>query len=286
MARACVGHLLLVEPDHQLVVDIEAARVQVRRPHIDDVIGDDELGVEDLRLVFVNLHPGLEETAIETLPGQLRDQHVGLARQDQLHRAAAPRDAREVPPDAPRRQEIGDHDLHVGCARQIAAQSPLDRAAPASRTAEQELLVRGQHHLPGRGFPQADEALVLKISAREHLLEGGRQLRRQRPAHLQPQIAPAARHPVAVVLGRNVEPADERDPLVAYQQLAMVANSQPVQGERIELPDLAPRRAQRLPERGRQPDRAQGVHQHPHARAPLPGADQRLTKSFPQESAA
>ena len=120
---------LVVEPDHQLIVDVQAARVEVGRPHIDDVIGDDELRVEDLRLVFVNLHAGFQETPVETLPRQLRDQHVGFARQNQLHRAAAPRDAGQVPPNAPGRQKIGNHDLHVRCPRQIPAQSPLERAA-------------------------------------------------------------------------------------------------------------------------------------------------------------
>jgi len=46
----------------------------------------------------------------------------------------------------------------------------------ASWTAEQELLMRSQLQRPSRGSPQADEAFVLKISAREHLLEGSRQL--------------------------------------------------------------------------------------------------------------
>src|ERR1035437_9112901 len=132
--------------------------------------------MQDLRLILIDLHAGFKQTAIQAPPGQLRDEDIRLARKDQLHGAAAPRDAHKVPPNPPRRQKIGDYNLHVRRPPEVAVQGPLDGAASASRTAQQKLLVWRQHYLPGRGFSQAYEALVLEVRALEHVLEGGRQL--------------------------------------------------------------------------------------------------------------
>ena len=136
------------------------------------------------------------------------------------------------------------------------AQGPLDRAAPPSRTAEQELLVRRQHQLPGRGFPQADEALVLKISAREHLLEGGRQLRRQRPA----QPSALNRTSRCVTPSPSYSDAMLNPPTNATcssqtSSLRWLRIPQPVQGERIELAGPRP------------PPRATGPRRRPATRS-------------------
>ena len=42
------GHFLVRETDHQLVIDVEAALVEVGRANINNIIDDDQFRVEDL----------------------------------------------------------------------------------------------------------------------------------------------------------------------------------------------------------------------------------------------
>ena len=106
-----------------------------------------------------------------------------------------------------------------------------------------------------------------QLRAREHLVEGIRQMPGQRPVHVQSYVAPAARHAITHVFRRVVEPADEGHLLVAHQQLAVVAEQEPAMRLLVEPAELSPRLAQRLPVTVRQILRAPRIQHHIHLRA-------------------
>src|SRR5205085_10255635 len=115
-----VGYLFVFETDHQLIINVEAALVEVGRADIDDVINDDQFCVKDLRLVLINGNAGPEEAAIETLAGQLRDEHVGFAGKNHLNAPATSSDLNQTTADPPGWQKIGDDDLDIARLGQIA----------------------------------------------------------------------------------------------------------------------------------------------------------------------
>ena len=149
----------------------QAARIEVRRAHIDRVIQHEQFRVQNLRFVFMDLDAGFEQTPVQALPGQLRGGHVRFAGQQQLDHTAASRHAAKHSAQATRGQKIRDHDLHVARAAEVSLQNATKGIAPASRPAQQKLF-RGRSHRPlERRPPQPHEALVPEIRQREHLVE-------------------------------------------------------------------------------------------------------------------
>jgi len=71
-----IGEFPILKTYHQLVVNLQTPLIEVRRAHIHDVVNDDEFRVEDLGLILKNLDAGFEESAIQTLTGQLRNEDV------------------------------------------------------------------------------------------------------------------------------------------------------------------------------------------------------------------
>src|SRR2546426_410434 len=126
--------------------------------------------------------------------------------------------------NSPSGQEISDDDLDLLGLRQIPLQGALDGAAAATRAAEQQLFVRGEHCFFRAELAQLHEAPVLKIGAREHLIKTVGQPAGQGSFDFQAQVAPAAGDAISFIIGRDVESANEGDLLITNQQLAMVAN--------------------------------------------------------------
>ena len=58
------GKGLVLNPKHDLHVDVEAAIIEVRRADVDDIIDNGELGVKLGRLIFVHLNVPAEQTAV------------------------------------------------------------------------------------------------------------------------------------------------------------------------------------------------------------------------------
>ena len=168
--------------------------------------------------------------------------------------------------------------------RQIPAQGLFERAASPARAAEQNSFRRQHNRFLRVELAPAHKAFVPELGAFEHVVKRRRQFRRQRAFDFQSHVAPAVIDAVALVIRRNVEPADERHPLVADEQLAMIANRQPPQGNRVEHAHLAARLLQRLPKGVGQKNRADGVHQHPHLHAAFPRTDQCFQKFTPQRT--
>src|SRR5204863_6412539 len=96
------------------------------------------------------------------------------------------------------------------------------------------------------GLAQRDKWFVLKIRAHKHFFERRHQLPGQRSFDLQSQVAPATGNSIAIVLSGDVEPANECHAPITNEQLTMVADSKPVQGEGVELPDFCTLGAQRF----------------------------------------
>ena len=65
-------HFGAFEADHQLVIDVQAALIEVGRANVHDIVNNDQLGMENLRLIFANLNSAFEQPAIKALRGELR----------------------------------------------------------------------------------------------------------------------------------------------------------------------------------------------------------------------
>jgi hypothetical protein len=98
------------------------------------------------------------------------------------------------------------------------------------------------------GFAQPDEGLVPQVGQRKNPVKRGLQLRRQRAIQTHPDVAPAARHAVALVFVRHVESADEGDAPIAGEQFSVIADAQAADGDGVEDFHLRSRRLQRMPE--------------------------------------
>src|SRR6267378_6051447 len=82
--------LRIGESDEQFVINVQTARVEIRGSRVNDVVRDDQLGVQYLRLVFVNLHAAAEQALIKTVRGQLNQRYIRCAGKNEPRASAAP----------------------------------------------------------------------------------------------------------------------------------------------------------------------------------------------------
>ena len=72
---ACAsGHFGILKTNHQFVIDVQAALIEVRRTDIDDIIDDDQFRMKNLRLVFINLNTGFQKATIQAPASQFLPQ--------------------------------------------------------------------------------------------------------------------------------------------------------------------------------------------------------------------
>lgn len=76
------GHGFIFQPQHQFVIQIETANIKVGRADIGGIADSDEFGMQDLRLIFINLHAGFQQTMIQAAGGKLGNEYIRFARQD------------------------------------------------------------------------------------------------------------------------------------------------------------------------------------------------------------
>ena len=102
-----VGEARVLDPQHDLEVDVEASVIEVRRADVDDVVDDRELGVQLGRLIFVNLDMAAEQPAVAVPRRGDGRIVVGLGRVDDP-RPPAPPDPADAPDHRARRREISE----------------------------------------------------------------------------------------------------------------------------------------------------------------------------------
>src|SRR5262245_10336850 len=142
-------------------------------------------------------------------------------------------------PDPPRRQEVGRYDLDITGIRKVMSKCLFDWAMATAWTAEQNLLVWKGNSLSNSRFAQLRKELVLQISPSPHFFEADCQPGRNKTLHSQAQVTPTTLHTISLIFLRDVESSDNRDPIIAHKQFAVITNTEPVQGERIEEACLA-----------------------------------------------
>lgn len=106
-------------------------------------------------------------------------------------------------------------------------------------------------------------------------------MRGQRTHEFEAEIAPPGSNPITVVLGSDVEPANEGDLSITDEQLAMVANAEAKDGKRVKDADFPADGTQTVPERIREARRAESVIQYPDLHSALPGTNESIEESFP-----
>jgi len=93
----------------------------------------------------------------------MREEHVGLARQDQLDFEPAPGQPRHLAQGAAGRQKAGADNRNLPCAFEVSAQGQFDRIVPA-RAGEKNLAPgECEGPLPSR-FAQAGKRLCLRLA--------------------------------------------------------------------------------------------------------------------------
>jgi len=80
----------IIQPDQQLVVDVQTPGVEVCGTDIHHAVGNDQLSVENLRLILLDMNPGLQEALIEGAPGVTGQGDIGFPGGDDLHIRALP----------------------------------------------------------------------------------------------------------------------------------------------------------------------------------------------------
>ena len=196
-----VGEARVLDPQHDLEVDVEAAVVEVRRADVDDVVDDRELGVELGRLIFVDLDMAAEEPAVAVASGRDGRIIVRLGGVDDP-RPPAPPDPSDAPDHRSRRREISEDHVEPARALHVAADAPPPAVAHAQRAAELPLqrpapfVIFGDHALQRaelRALAASTSGTRRRNSGREHRLG---------PVEAKPQVAPVLRAAV-VEIGRR-----------------------------------------------------------------------------------
>ncbi len=59
-----LGKGAILDPEHDLEVEIEAAEIEIGRTDVDRIVGDIELRVQPRRLIFENLDAALQEPVV------------------------------------------------------------------------------------------------------------------------------------------------------------------------------------------------------------------------------
>src|ERR1041385_1557872 len=132
--------LIVLKANHDLIIDVQASLIEVRRSHVNDIIDDDQFGCQDLWLIFVNRNARFQKAAIKTLGGQLREGDIRFSSEDHLDPAAVVNHTSERAPQSPGREKISHDDLNVAGMDEVSSQGALDWAGAASRSAQQNLV--------------------------------------------------------------------------------------------------------------------------------------------------
>src|SRR5207253_253563 len=130
-----LGKGRILDAQHDLHVDVEAAIVEVRRADVDDIVDDRELGMELRRLVFIHLDVAAEQAAVAVPRSGDGRVVVRLGRGDDP-RAPAPPEAPETPKHRAGRCEISEDHVQLSSAADVAADGPPPAVAHAQWTAE------------------------------------------------------------------------------------------------------------------------------------------------------
>ena len=116
----------------------------------------------------------------------MREEHVGLARQDQLDFEPAPGQPRHLAQGAAGRQKAGADNRNLPCAFEVSAQGQFDRIVPAR--AGEKNLAPGEcdDPLPSR-FAQAGKRLCLRLAPANISSEAAANSRGGRPRIFRPK---------------------------------------------------------------------------------------------------
>ena len=166
------GRLHRVLKSHeQLIINVETPLVQICGTNIDDAINDDQLGVQNLGLIFKNPEACAEHPAIKTLRRKPGKRHIRLPTQHHLNRASAMHHLRQIPPKPARGQKVGRHDLHVHRMGQILPQRALDRVHDPAGTTQEQLGSIAEHHFTRSEVPQGEDSPVQEFGPGKHFFE-------------------------------------------------------------------------------------------------------------------
>ena len=94
-------HPAIRKPDHEFVINIDAARIEIGRSNVYRLIDNKQFRMENLRLVFLYLDSGSQQPGIQTLSRETRDGHVCFSCQDEFDFAPALHHARQLTPELP-----------------------------------------------------------------------------------------------------------------------------------------------------------------------------------------
>jgi len=84
------ANVMAFHPHQQFIVHQQAPFIHVRRSHMENVVEQIQLRVQNLRLVLVNLNAGAQQTPVQMARRKLRQLHIRFSREDQSHRPPVP----------------------------------------------------------------------------------------------------------------------------------------------------------------------------------------------------
>ena len=265
----------MLDAEHDLAIDVEAAHIKVSRTDIARIVGHEELGVQLLRLIFPDLRPAPEQPDIAV--ARSRDGHrvVGFRGRDDPQRptfgqAADPAQCTGVG------REIGGDDVEALRAPDVRLEGPRPRTEPLRRATEQPAQIAALLAL-------ADKAAIERANLRlriarpsQHRVEIAVEMSRRRPLDQQTEIAPILFGRSEIAFG-DVEPTNQRLAIVGECQLLVIAQ-QIAPAEAWQKPtDRSAGIAQRREECIPSPFGAEAIDQQRHLHASSACRRQRIT---------
>ena len=134
-STSLVGEALVIDSDEQFVIDVQTPVIHVGGTDVYGVVDHDQLGMEDLGVIFENADSRVKEPVVQRPAGKPCQLDVRLAGRNDLHIATVPGNPPKRPDYPVRWQEVGGDNPYALRLEEIAFEELLDRTDPPARPA-------------------------------------------------------------------------------------------------------------------------------------------------------
>ena len=262
----------ILDSQHHLEIEIQAAEIEIGRADMHHVAHHDELGVKFFGQIFEHPHAVAQQAAIGVARGRDGGIIVRPRGGEDPHLAPVAQPPKPAKHRERRREIGGDHVEAVGLG-QIASEADGPRMAvphrPRILPAKRSLGLR-------MAEKQAAQGAQPRLGAGGPAMEGVEIARRRphrRSVQLQPQVAPARLGLVAHIIDGDVRASGQRDAIVDHHQFLVIAQEIADAEARVEQAARSARLLKRVEKPARHV-RPEAVDDDRDPAAPADGADQ------------
>ena len=227
---------------------MQTARIEVGRTNKDRVVHTIKFSVQNLGGVFADFHPRAQHPAVEKTPCTKRDGHIGFSRHQDPDPPTTSGHPTESSTQGQSRQKVSHRDADVARLLQAFQKLSQEGVPTATRSAGQHPnAIRrarsGVHRVATTQARKAKRALVRPLP---HGFKTIVQRLDHRTGQTNANVPPSGMNAITQVFRSHVKPSSDGRGPVDDQQLAVTADGQPAQRQRVENPHLAAGQSQRI----------------------------------------